>query len=358
MDTGKKLGYLIEYNQRKKYGGCIMKRMLILGISIILIITLVGCKKNDLEDFTSALKLTEEIEKGELATQLKINMDFNTQGLSEEEIKDRNYLKEIEAKVDVTYDSDLEKTIARNYFNFGGLGFDLNFYIDGERAFVKMPIVGKYIMINDFIKDTDIEKNQAQLGEFAAEETMASIKNNLIKILKKDNVFSGKDSVLTTPDGEVKATEYTIKLDNSQIKELINETINTISKDEALKKNIEKYMDFNIDDNDGVEEISLENLLESVSKAVDNSEINNFTYLAFVDIDGYIVKEDIDFDISFKEVGSGRISGLNYSYSIDRWGINKEQEFDYPEINEDNILEIDSFDEGVPFIFEDIINTK
>jgi len=116
-------------------------------------------------------------------------MDFNTEGLTPEEIKDLNYFKNFEIKFNLTFYDVLKNTIGRSYFNFGGLGFDAVFYNDGEKSFIKMPIIGKYMVLDEKLMenyrvDKDVENKEK---ECISEKTIEELKNKWIAMIKKDD---------------------------------------------------------------------------------------------------------------------------------------------------------------------------
>jgi len=330
-----------------------MKRIIIILVCVVTLISLVACGRNDLEDFKEAIQKTAEITKGSMAVKSKVEMEFNTDGLTEEEIKALNYVKNVVMNMNFKYNDEEERVIAKNYLSFGGLGFDLDFYMDKDKAFIKMPMLGKYIVISDMVMDSEESGSPEELdGSFIA------FKKKLEGILQEENVFSGKDTIITTQEGEVKATEYNISLKDQQIKNLLGEIMVELSSNKEIERNFNKYIEFNMEGIDTPEDITLEGLLEDLDKAISRSTIKDFNYVAFVDIDGYIVKEDIVFEIEFMDTESGKVKDLRYQFSSEQWNINEDQDFDYPELNDDNTLDIESLNQGIPFMIEDIMEVK
>lgn len=331
-----------------------MKKVFVIFLPIILIISLAACEKNNFEAFINASNKTSDIKRGQENLTLNLNLDFNTEGLSSEQLKKLNYFKNIEARFNTVYDKELEKTISRTYFNFGGLGFDVNFYDDGEKSFIKMPIIGDYMMIDEELKGDFTQNMETEdvKGECISEEAFKAIKDKWLNTIKRDDVFTGKDSVMTTPDGEVKITEYSIKLTDEDFKTFLNESIDIIRNDENLKENITKYIN---SDNEGKEEINIEEFFDSFKKNLEQSKIENLRYKAYIDIDGYIIKEAIDFHIKFEDMSMSRMKELKYSFEVNRWSIEKEQNLEFPELTEENVLDPEEVDQGVPFIFENVL---
>lgn len=329
-----------------------MKRRLLILLSIILIVTLIGCQKNDFEDYIQSIKKTSEIRKGQQSMDIKINMDFDTEGLSSEEIKDINYFKNFESQFNLIYDDEADKTIARNYYNFGGIGFDTTFYDNGEKRFIKMPIIGKYLVLDEVFMD-NYSKDTDEKNKYISEQTIEELKNKWLTTIKKDDVFVSKASFMTTPNGEVKVTKYTVNLTGEQFKNLLSKSTDILQKDEILKETVEEYI------NKGRKKHKIsdvDKLLNNFKESLKESEIKNLSYVAYIDIDGYIVKEEIKFDIKFVGNKLDKINGFEYYLDINRWDIEKNQEFEFPELTKENTLAPDEIEQGVPFMFENIFD--
>ncbi|MGB4437625.1 MAG: hypothetical protein WBJ13_00045, partial [Sedimentibacter sp.] len=83
-------------------------------------------------------------------------------------------------------------------------------------------------------------------------------------------------------------------------------------------------------------------------------EVESFSYTAYVDIDGYIVNEMIEFSLKVINPENAGLSGVNYSLNMKNWDINKEQSFDFPVLTEENTIKMDDMDESMPDMMEDL----
>jgi hypothetical protein len=315
-------------------------------------VSLIGCQRNDFEDYIQSIKKTREIEKGQQSMDMKMNMDFDTEGLSSEEIKDINYFKSFESQLNLIYDNEADKTIARNYYNFGGIGFDTTFYDDGEKRFIRMPIIGKYLVLSEEFTD-NYSKDVDGKNEYISKKTIEDIRNKWLTTIKSDDVFVSKDSFMTTPNGEVKVRKYTVNLTGEQFKNLLSESTDILLKDELLKETIEEYI------NKGRKKHKISDvskLLNDFKEGLKKSKIDNLSYVAYIDIDGYIVKEEIKFDLKFIGSDFYNINGFKYGLEINRWDIESEQKFEFPEFTKENTLDPEEIEQGIPFMFENIFD--
>lgn len=357
VDTRNNYFNLVKlYCRRKeKIGGneVIMKKNMIIISTIILVLLLAACNTNNLEEYKKASEKTEQIKKGNSSGEFSLNMNFNTEGLSAEKIKNLNYYKDMKGSFNVSFDEESEKSIFRNYLNFGGLGFDFDIYANGDEMFMKLPVIGKYMNFDQIQKSFDANEETIK-KEIISEETLQAIMKKQLELLNEEDVFKGKDIILTTPDGEVKTTEYTITLSDAQIKTLVSESIEIASKDSNLKDFYETYIKKNIENSDSK---TFEEIIKHIKDNIDNYNVDDFKYTALVDIDGYIVSENIKFSIKTTD-DKLIFEGMDYNLDIKNWNINKEQDFDFPVLTEENTIKVDDVDENMPNMIEDLFRTK
>lgn len=317
-----------------------MKKILIVLFTLLLALSLVGCKTDSLEEYKSASEKTDQIKKGQTSGEFNLVVDFNTEEMTSEEIKKLNYYKDMKGSFNASFDEDLEKLICRNYINLGGLGFDFDLYFNKDEMFMKLPVVGKYMKLDEIkiYSNQDTKQDESPENIISA-ETIEAITTNWIALMKKEDVFKGNDIVLTTPDGEVKTTEYTIKLNDEQIKNLFINSVEIVSKDENFKE-FYYTMQKNIDSLD----TSFEEMTTNINEWINEYYVESFNYTAYVDIDGYIVNENIELILKVNNEVKGSLSAINYKLDIKNWDINKEQNFNFPILTDDNTLKIDSLD--------------
>lgn len=328
-----------------------MRKIMTAIFTVILAISLAGCIPDSLGDYKKAAEKADQIKKGHTSGEFVVEMTFNTAGMTEEQIKEMNYFRNVKGSFDVAYDDEAEKGVFRNYLNLGGLGFDFELFIDGEKAFMKLPVIGKYVSFDEL----QAPMPQEEELELVSAETFAAINEKWLGMLKKEDIFQGKNIVLTTPDGEVKTREYTIRLKDKQIKSLAVYALDMLSGDEKLKENFEEYFKKNVE---RLKDCSLEKLLSDMKENIALYTVEDFSYTAYVDIDGYIVNEMIRVSLKTDSDEPAAVTGVNYSLDIKNWDINREQQFEFPELTESNTLDMDRMEESMPFMLEDLFKNK
>lgn len=328
-----------------------MKKIILILLAAMLVLSLVACNTDNLAQYKKAFEKTDQITKGQLSADFSMVMDYDTTGLTAEEIRDLNYFKDMKGSFNSVFDDDVKKVILRNYMNFGGLGYDFDMYINGEEFFMKLPVIGKYIKISEI--QNEIEQEDYKFDQtILSEESMKAITGKWVGLMKEDNVFKGKDIILTTPDGEVKTTEYTITLTDEQIRLFVSESVEIAGKDVNLKQYYDKFLKVKIND----EDLSFEDMIKFFKDNIENYNVDNFKYTALVDIDGYIVNENILFSIKSTNTDL-MLKGMDYNLDIKTWDINKEQSFDFPVLTKDNTMDVDNTEE-MPDLMRDMFENK
>jgi len=325
-----------------------LKKIILIILSLLLIISLTACSEDAYQEYIEAVNKTNDISKGQMSYDILIQNDFDTKGMSENEIRQLNYFKEIKTKASIMFDESENdtKVISRNYFNLGGMGFDSSFYLNGDKAFIKMPMLGKYMVLDEYTQESnndDIKYSNELTGE-----TIETLKDEWIKVLNEENVVSGNKILLTTEDGEVKATQFSINLNDEQISQLLNSFVDVISKDKSL----ENMMSFTDGNN---EELDNDKMLDDLRDGISNVSIKNFKYTGYIDFDGYIIQEDLEFVIEYNTDESSKAISTSFSMQAKRWDIEKELSFEFPELTKENTLDDDNIEQGLPFIFDGLM---
>jgi len=329
-----------------------MKRIVCILFVLAIFINLTGCGKADLQTYREASKKTSEIKSGKMSYDIRVENEFNTAGLSQDVVKQLNYFRIIESKADITF-SEAEgknKIISRNYFNFGGMGFDSVFYDNKGVSFIKMPIVGKYMILEEMFKESQTNNDKENLS---LDGTMKKIEEIWLSMLAEKDVVSGQNTILTTEDGEVKTTSFTIAPTEDQIRTFLKEVLDIIAEDKALENLI---LSNEVMGNG--QKLSNGELAKNLENIINQIDIKDFSYTGYIDIDGYIIQEDIEVNMKMKDEKIGSVQSQKFTLQIKNWSIDKPQEFDFPELTEENTLDMSDMNQGVPIIFEDILGSE
>jgi len=335
-----------------------IRRLALMMVMLLIVLMAAGCGNNGLADYKKAVDKTDQITKGQKSGEFSVTMDFNTEGMTQEDINELNYYKNMSGSFQSVFDSSKNQGIYRNYLNLGGLGFDFDLYKNGNEMFVKLPIVGKYMKMDDMLKavtQSTEEQTVEEQTNLISDDTMETLSAEWVGMLKKEDIFKGKDMVLTTPDGEVKTTVYTITLNDSQVKTLAENSINILSADENLKTNFEELMKKRANQ---TETVNFDEFVAEMKEHILQGAIESFQYTAYVDIDGYIVNETIEAIIKREALEKGEPKTIAYNMELKYWDINKDQKFEFPELTVENTMKTDDLDQTMPSLFKNLLKSQ
>lgn len=320
-----------------------MKRLFAMVGLLVMVIS--GCGVSDLEDYQQALIETASYDSGSESTDLSIELEFNETGLSFEEKRDLSYYERIEMSTEAWFNSQgpKSKSVIDTYFNFGGVGFDMIYYIDGRDVLIKLPIINQYI---------DLRVGEEELEQEGPYEDQAIAFNKLIDawnaVLEEEDVFSGSKAYVMTDKGQIKTTTYQVTIDDQQFNEL-KATILTLIEDEAvLEAFIKESQNYSTWD------ATSEALQASMTTMVESLELIAFEGHAYVDFDGRLVKQVFEADLVAVDAGPGKIKSLKLVYESGYDQLGKDIEIVIPQVRPEDMLDIedgssikDYFPEGI-----------
>lgn len=299
-----------------------MKRLLVL--LLLTVFCLSGCSGDALTGYTEALKKTGSIRGGKLQVDTAVDMEFNLDNLTVEEIKDIKYLEHMDFSCEVTYDDseDNKKAMSRCYGNIGGLGIDAKVYVNGEQVNLYLPMLGGYLNLTDAAYQDKLKASE-KIGEL-----FEPLINKFLELLTTKDIIKGKRTYITTEDGQIKTTVYTVQVNEDQMLGLIEETTRIM---ESEKINIGEFLGMDIE---------IKDVIEAMQDWKEYFILSGFTSTAYVDFDGRLVMQDYTMEMTFKDAATTKgpvrikISG-KVTYS----GLGEAQEIEVPKVTPDMYVE-------------------
>lgn len=313
----------------------------ILFFLMVVLLTLTACATDDLGNYKKAIEKTGEIDKGRMNLSIRTTLDFNKEGLSDREIRDLSYFDEMEFALDVQYDksSEKEKVIAKSYYNFGGMGFDMSFYFNEDEAYMKMPIIDKYMSLKDF--ETKEYENKFDCETY--DKVLQPLLNKWNELLREENVFKGKKTYVLTSEGQIKTTTYTIEASEEQLKALGDELIRVVKEEGVIDSLIQESMNNN--NFSGIEEIDSEEVIRHMEAYIERMVLDSFKGTAYVDFDGRLIKEVYEVSINWKDAKKGEPISVNVKYENTYNHLGEEQVFEFPKIKADQWIDFEYLDQ-------------
>lgn len=318
------------------------KSYIIFSLMFIIVFLSTACNySKGIEDYKKAVIKTDSIEKGTIIIEANMDIEFEKAGLSQDEIKELSYFDNIIFLMDQQYDysnKDNHKIISKNYYNFGGMGFDSIFYMNGTESFIEIPIVGQYVKIDtkDFVIEEDNLPEENYMVDFISEWN---------KVLNKEDVITGKKAYIITDEGQIKTTTYSINITTEQIKVLLDKLLVSLEKEQIVDEIIKMQEDINVNK---VE------ILNEMKEFISKIKVEGFKGKAYVDFDGRLVKHEFSTVINMIDPKVKEPKKISIRFEISHTNLGKEQEFDFPVINDDDIIEVNeqmNFEEILPESF-------
>lgn len=335
-----------------------MKRKLLATMLTLILVTigLSACSDKSYENYLKAVEKTETVTKYSGDFNMKMSADINTDGLSDAELRNVSLYNNFE--VINSYKSDQDEGLLESniYINFGGLGFDIKYYDDSKKAFLKMPIIEKYVYMEDLSSlssASDIESmymNFDDISEIISDEAASELTKLWRDAVEANNVVRGKESLIETKEGEIKATKYIIKYEDKLFKELILDSMLILYRDD-------KFMESGLlnipSPSKEMADIDIEKIK---TEFIDLLVIENFELNSYIDIDGYIVKEELNFVIKTGLVDSNPLDKISINYSYKIYNIGKDQKIIIPSKEELEFMTSEELEIGLPSLFEDVFS--
>ncbi|PKM51584.1 MAG: hypothetical protein CVV02_06530 [Firmicutes bacterium HGW-Firmicutes-7] len=313
-----------------------MKRI---WLVLALVLLLTGCSSDDLSNYKKALEETNSIEKGKIQVNVRTKIDFVSEGLTDTQIRDLSYFDQIEFDMSAQYDASSEsnKVIVKSYYNFGGMGFDSKFYIDGSNMYMKMPIINGYISFNP--EDLDQEKSN-RISEDVCQEIIKPVLEKWNELLKQEDVLKGKKTYVLTEEGQIKTTTYSIDASEEQLKAVGDEMISVIKDQDIIETFLrEGFKEQEVDQED------VEEILSTIEGYISRLVLEGFKGIAYVDFDGRLIKEEYEINLGWISPKKGEPRSVEILFSTVHSNLGEEQVFEFPTVKEDQWINMNDFDQ-------------
>jgi hypothetical protein len=307
-----------------------MKKIFIIILIILTVVSLIGCNQDYLQNYKEAVEKTDGRSQGKENIKISINNEFNQENISQEIIEELNYLKNIEFEMTSSFNKDYTKS--RAYIKYRGLGYDIKLYTSKNQTLVQIPIINKYIKIDS----ENLGFNEDEENNFEGiKELTSKIQSEWLALLQKEDVVKGKRDLMTTQDGDVKVDKYTISPSEEQLRLFLKKFFAVLRSEQESLKVLGQNQN---------EVASIEEIVNNLENIIDEFEKITFSNQTFIDVDGYIVKEFINIELENYDPQPGSNSKISVGVEIENWENEVEQTIAIPEIEESDLIDLDSID--------------
>jgi hypothetical protein len=90
--------------------------------------------------------------------------------------------------------------------------------------------------------------------------------------------------------------------------------------------------------------VNVEEIVNNLEDVIDEFEKITFKNEAYIDVDGYIVKEFINIDLENYDPQPGSNSKISVKVEVENWENEAEQIIEIPEVEESDIIDLDSME--------------
>lgn len=326
-------------------------------LTVVIILTMLittACTENTMEDYKAALEKTEGIQKGKSQTGLKLHMGFEMDGLDEEEARQLKSFENVEYEGTTSFDysGDMVKVESLNLLSLGGLGMNFDYHQAGDQMALYIPMLGKYLNMTtqDLGAVTEENDKLKKLSNFKLkDETVKALEDIWKQTFEADEVVKGEDTIMETPEGDVRVVKFTIEPDKEKLKDFVKKTTEIIVKDE----NLQTYFGQVTFNNGKV--LEAQDFLTGLDEAMAKWNIESFKVVEFIDVDGYIVKTNVNVSIQMDIDMPGATNAFDMTLETTNYEIEKDQNIEFPQLTEENSLSFQELEKGLPSTYENLI---
>lgn len=304
-----------------------MKKILIILMMIILSVSLVACSGNALESYQVAMEKTDGMVKGAESMEFKVNAKYNVEGLERDVQEKIQSFEDVNFSLKGSFNKELKKSMQMGYLNYGDFGYDFNIYKIGNETYLEpffLNLEGhRFVKLSG--EEFDVSDSEANM------ELFDKIGAKWNEIINEENVMKGENVLVTTDDGEVKSREFTITLNDSQLKEFLTYIVELFEENEDYLQIMDQvsYTSSEVELTEEEKTKLYKDLFSELKSFLNNSENLSLSYKAYIDIDNYVVQEDIKFSMENDLPKTGELISLEFEMNHKYWNIEKDQELNF-----------------------------
>jgi len=302
-----------------------------LVLILVLVMTAAGCSGGAYDRLIKAEAKTDAAATGVTMTRITLENNFDTSGMTAEELKMANYMKKVTYEGTARFDHGLEQAASDLYLSMGGIGFDAEIYTFGGETYVKLPVMKKYMNVKDLMKVEGAQASAEAQGEFLSEAALERLSDIWSSVATTDNVKKTGSALLRTDSGDLKTTRYTIKVDPEVVQAALIESAKVITEDLAER-----------------------NTQADFSAAIGEMaeiEIDEVSMISEISASGYVVRDEV--------VIRYRQPGLETSIRVEiiRDKLDEAVELNLPEITASELYTSEELDREMPGALDDLLGT-
>lgn len=294
-----------------------------MGLFLLVMFMAIGCQESGYDYYMKAENKTDDLISGKEKIVVEVQNDFsNFRG-------DRDYpeltnFETINIEIEGSYQK--EDVAMDFYFRTKKTGMDWGFYKKEELAYLKLPIIEKYLDLGELMfskEEMNLKSGENGVSKWQMDwmsqekigKIFSAVRESYIQLIKTKDVSKLEDIKLETPEGLVKVKTFEVFLDETSLMVLKEEIY------KAIKNNIEVEKE----------------MLPSVERFFQNLTLQDFRLKAYIDHDDIIIKEEMNFDIISEHKGKKAMSKV--SFCVEKWDSNQKVMVFFPEVKESDRID-------------------
>lgn len=315
-----------------------LKKAALSLVAIGLMLGTSACSTSDFQTLEKAEAKTDAAVTGSMAIDLQIKNDLVTSGLTAEQLKVANYMKAVAYKGDYSFDKDKQQAISQSWINLGGIGFDFTYYMDQDKQFIRYPVLKKYIDLNQMTK-------QGGQAMSLSPETQKALSDIWAKLYTEETVKQVEKTFVETAKGDVKATRYDVVASGEAVKAAILASQKRILEDPKLKEQLAAANEQASQVGESIHILGLP----------DTAELKDFQMSAYVDADGFLIKEVIHMGLVLPELTNGYWKGTDFNMTTTYANLGQGIQLDIPQVTAADMMTEAEMQRDMPAAFSDLV---
>jgi hypothetical protein len=293
-----------------------------------LLIALTGCSGNAYEKLLKAEARTATASTGIVTTRVTLENQSDTTGLTPEQLKMANTMKNITYQGTRHFDDNAGIFISDNFLSLGGIGFDFTLYGLSEKKYAKLSVMKKYMDVDALLSS----QSATQEATFAlSDETMMELGAIWANLANRDNVVRTGNALLKTTEGDIKTVRYTIEADPELVQKALIESMRLVIEEFASRSANPEIM--------------------LASGQFETLKIDSVTLISEVDSNGYVVRDDVQ--IAFHTPDTRTAVHVENT----RTALNQTVKIDMPLIEPSSVYSQDELDQEMPGALNELLGT-
>lgn len=328
-----------------------MKKYTAVLISIVLsCLLLSGClNASGIRKLQTAIDNTSRVNSLSKRVDFEFNIDMQSSQLSSKQKKSLGPYSDIKGYVESKYDYEKNMLVLTGHVDLKNFSFDFEAYENEKTIILLLP------MLSDYLK---IDKSSLSDSNFTGILSIQrSIKRDFYDMLKNtpkenDELKKLGDTIISTPEGDIKAAEYEVQGDKARLKGIYDSIAKEITGDKLISRGIVKLIQGADSSKSG--DTVYNGFTGDVERIVKNTEIDECSFRIMWDRDFEIRQEKGQYSLTCK-LSDNQWINASYKFTTVIWDVNKKVDDRVQYIKDNRTFSFEEFIVDMPPFYKNIL---